>query len=584
MTSDNPFDGDELPPGASVFGDVAPQVGSSVFGNDDLSSGSSVFTDIEPDIEVDEVPIEAIESRKSSVFGDVESPIGFDDSPRIIQDSSPLLGSGLQVEGHVEGDVEGLDLDGADTDEVTLDLRSEVDIDDGSDDPVELSERLGNVSDDQDQGDREQDHGHEEPSQIELSYQDQVPEELEDEPENETAQAETTASHSFDDGIEPGEPIALDIDPDEDDGLEAWSDLGPSSSPVERLGQSSEDQTLAFDDIPEYEEVPAFDDMGELGAEPEREVVKIGSADRGDFFEFDGNSTDHTAAGVGGAAASSDLQPRVVTGAALLAVAIIAFALSPILALALIVVIVTIGAGELFNALRIAGYQPATLLGLAASIAMPLAVYVRGTQAVALIMGLTIVFGLIWYIVGVATEMPVMNLGVTVLGVFYVGGLASFGAAMLENAQRSDLVNDDGTELLLIALILTIAYDIGAYFSGRSMGRTPLTAISPNKTVEGLVGGMAMTVVASVVFVNLLGQFVSPVSDNVTLGEAFILGIAVAIMAPLGDLAESLIKRDLGIKDMGSILPGHGGVLDRVDALLFVLPTVYFFALAFVYA
>ena len=274
----------------------------------------------------------------------------------------------------------------------------------------------------------------------------------------------------------------------------------------------------------------------------------------------------------------------MVTGAALLAVAIIAFALSPILALALIVVIVTIGAGELFNALRIAGYQPATLLGLAASIAMPLAVYVRGTQAVALIMGLTIVFGLIWYIVGVATEMPVMNLGVTVLGVFYVGGLASFGAAMLENAQRSDLVNDDGTELLLIALILTIAYDIGAYFSGRSMGRTPLTAISPNKTVEGLVGGMAMTVVASVVFVNLLGQFVSPVSDNVTLGEAFILGIAVAIMAPLGDLAESLIKRDLGIKDMGSILPGHGGVLDRVDALLFVLPTVYFFALAFVYA
>ena len=584
MTSDNPFDGDELPPGASVFGDVAPQVGSSVFGNDDLSSGSSVFTDVEPDIEVDEVPIEAIESRKSSVFGDVESPIGFDDSPRIIQDSSPLLGSGLQVEGHVEGDVEGLDLDGADTDEVTLDLRSEVDIDDGSDDPVELSERLGNVSDDQDQGDREQDHGHEEPSQIELSYQDQVPEELEDEPENETAQAETTASHSFDDGIEPGEPIALDIDPDEDDGLEAWSDLGPSSSPVERLGQSSEDQTLAFDEIPEYEEVPAFDDMDELGAEPEREVVKIGSADRGDFFEFDGNSTDHTAAGVAGAAASSDLQPRVVTGAALLAVAIIAFALSPILALALIVVIVTIGAGELFNALRIAGYQPATLLGLAASIAMPLAVYVRGTQAVALIMGLTIVFGLIWYIVGVATEMPVMNLGVTVLGVFYVGGLASFGAAMLENAQRSDLVNDDGTELLLIALILTIAYDIGAYFSGRSMGRTPLTAISPNKTVEGLVGGMAMTVVASVVFVNLLGQFVSPVSDNVTLGEAFILGIAVAIMAPLGDLAESLIKRDLGIKDMGSILPGHGGVLDRVDALLFVLPTVYFFALAFVYA
>ena len=91
-----------------------------------------------------------------------------------------------------------------------------------------------------------------------------------------------------------------------------------------------------------------------------------------------------------------------------------------------------------------------------------------------------------------------------------------------------------------------------------------------------------MTVVASVVFLEVL-DVIEPFGTSGTFTDAIILGLAAAIMAPLGDLGESLIKRDLGIKHMGSILPGHGGFLDRFDALLFVLPTVYFFALAFFY-
>ena len=135
----------------------------------------------------------------------------------------------------------------------------------------------------------------------------------------------------------------------------------------------------------------------------------------------------------------------------------------------------------------------------------------------------------------------------------------------------------------MIAVILTVSYDVGAFFSGRAIGRTPLTQISPNKTVEGLIGGAALTVVSAVVFLQIIG-LVEPFSSMGGFREAIIVGIAAAIMAPLGDLAESLIKRDLGIKDMGSILPGHGGFLDRFDALLFVLPTVYFVALAFFYS
>ena len=119
---------------------------------------------------------------------------------------------------------------------------------------------------------------------------------------------------------------------------------------------------------------------------------------------------------------------------------------------------------------------------------------------------------------------------------------------------------------------LNASGDRRVLFVGRSAGSRPLSAASPNKTIEGLAGGMLLAVVAAVVFA-LVG--VHPFDQW---QEGLKLGILVALVAPLGDLAESLIKRDLGIKDMGSVLPGHGGVLDRFDALLFVLPAVWYLA------
>ena len=107
-----------------------------------------------------------------------------------------------------------------------------------------------------------------------------------------------------------------------------------------------------------------------------------------------------------------------------------------------------------------------------------------------------------------------------------------------------------------------------------------MSPASPNKTMEGLVGGMAVAVGVGIVM-GILGQ-PSPIADNDFpgggFGPALLLGVAAALAAPIGDLAESQIKRDLGIKDMGSILPGHGGLLDRFDSLLFVLPTTYYVA------
>ena len=143
--------------------------------------------------------------------------------------------------------------------------------------------------------------------------------------------------------------------------------------------------------------------------------------------------------------------------------------------------------------------------------------------------------------------------------------LGSFAALLLDWP--------DGTWLLFVAILLAVGYDVGGYFVGSAMGRAPLSEISPNKTIEGLMGGvLTATLVSVIVGVLELGPF----GDTISLFDTVLIGIAAAVVAPIGDLAESLMKRDLGLKDMGTVLPGHGGVLDRFDALLFVLPTVYF--------
>ncbi len=226
----------------------------------------------------------------------------------------------------------------------------------------------------------------------------------------------------------------------------------------------------------------------------------------------------------------------------------------------------------------IAGYQPAVLLGLTAVLSLPLAVFWRGEAAIGLVLVLSIVFGSLWYVMGISPDGAMRGLGATMLGIVHIGVLGSFAALMLS-------VDTFGTGLVTVAVILTVAYDVGGLAIGKVLGRTPLSAASPNKTVEGLMGGMAMVVIVAVIM-GVLGQPAPLASDTIDgggLSTMIMIGIAAALAAPIGDLAESQIKRDLGIKDMGTILPGHGGLLDRFDGLLFVLPTVWYVATAIVF-
>lgn len=268
-------------------------------------------------------------------------------------------------------------------------------------------------------------------------------------------------------------------------------------------------------------------------------------------------------------ASGRDLPQAIAVGAALALVAMLAFVAGPAITMVLVAVVIAIAGAEYFGAVYRGGFRPATLLGLVAVAALPLAAYWKGEAAFPVILSLTFITGVLWYILGVGGKVrPTANLGVTLLGVVWVGVLGAFAALILK-------IPDQGVSILLVAVVAAVAHDTGAFFIGRAMGRTPLTTVSPNKTVEGLVGGMVAAFIGVFVIVVVLGF------SNFSTGQALVLGLALALVAPLGDLAESLFKRDLGLKDMGSLLPEHGGVLDRFDGVLFVLPATYYVARLF---
>ncbi len=371
----------------------------------------------------------------------------------------------------------------------------------------------------------------------------------------------------------------------DDHGLPHWTE--PGTGEVPRLGGDEQDDDLAAwssltNSGPRWADDPAAAPSAP-SADPTPPPVTIGSGNASqvedDFFSYENDpraarrgrpapaETPMRASNNGSSNNPNDLMQRVLTAAVLAGVAVLCFAIGDVVTLLLVAAVLGVAASEFFVSLRRVGYQPATLLGLTASVATPLAVYWRGESAIGVVLFLSMLFGALWYLMGVASERPVPNLGVTFLVIIYVGVLGSFAAALLDFP--------DGRGLLLCAVLLAIGYDVGGYFIGRAMGRSPLSDVSPNKTVEGLLGGMITTVAVGFVVIGVVG--IAPF-DGQPFGtfDALLVAIGAAIVAPIGDLAESLMKRDLGVKDMGTILPGHGGLLDRFDALLFVLPTVYY--------
>lgn len=181
-------------------------------------------------------------------------------------------------------------------------------------------------------------------------------------------------------------------------------------------------------------------------------------------------------------------------------------------------------------------------------------------------------------VAGIATlslapeQRPFQTAALTLTAGLYVGGLLSFGVPLRETFGSSAL---EGTAYFFLPVALTWLADTGAYFGGRSLGRRKMAPrISPNKTVEGGISGLLAGTVGALVYGYLL---VPDLAESLGAPGLAGLGLVVAVAAAIGDLAESALKRECAVKDSSSLLPGHGGILDRLDSLLWSIPTAYFF-------
>ena len=268
-----------------------------------------------------------------------------------------------------------------------------------------------------------------------------------------------------------------------------------------------------------------------------------------------------------------NLSSAVIVGLVLVVLFVGTSFVGPAAMMALVMVVLAIAALEFFTQTSNRGLGAPMVVGVVACVAAPLAAYYMSHLAIAMVVVFAFIAGAV-SLVGSNDDHSgaVTSLGTLMLGVVYIGLLGSYAGMILRMSTLSAALPNIGTDTLFIAVFAVAANDIGAYFVGSAIGRTPLKeSISPNKTVEGVIGGTIATFCVVVILGLQSGTWDS-------LMEWIMLAAVVSIAAPIGDLLESVLKRSLGVKDFGTVLKGHGGVLDRFDGVLLSLPTVYFLA------
>ena len=272
----------------------------------------------------------------------------------------------------------------------------------------------------------------------------------------------------------------------------------------------------------------------------------------------------------------SDLAKRITSALIAAPVALIMIYLGG-LPLATFLAAVSAGcAWEFYRIAAAGGVEPLDPVGIPLAGAVPLAVYAAGiglyrpSLVVPAVAMLIILAAVIW--TRGPQRRPLGAASLTVMGILYTGGLLSFGYALREHPYA---VGDRaGTALVAFPLVLTWASDIGAFFVGRAVGGPKLIpSVSPGKTISGALGGLATTVLVSWLYVRFALRPVALLT--MTIPATILFGALISVAAQVGDLAESLLKREANVKDSSHLIPGHGGLLDRLDSLLFVLPVAY---------
>jgi phosphatidate cytidylyltransferase len=272
---------------------------------------------------------------------------------------------------------------------------------------------------------------------------------------------------------------------------------------------------------------------------------------------------DPASTGTGSPAAPSkagrDLRAAIGVGLLLGALVVGTLAIDARAFLAVVVVAIGYGAWELRRALTTKDIHVPLLPLMVGTVAMLVSAYVRGPEALVLTFGLTVVGLLVWRVAdGLAGA--ARDLAGSTLVAFYPVFLAGFASLML--------AEEDGRQRIILFMLVTVFSDIGGYAAGVTLGKHPMApSLSPKKSWEGFAGSvLTCAAVGSAGMVLILGG---------AWWTGALLGVVAAVGATLGDLVESSIKRDLGIKDMGTLLPGHGGLMDRLDSLVVVAPVAW---------
>lgn len=292
---------------------------------------------------------------------------------------------------------------------------------------------------------------------------------------------------------------------------------------------------------------------------------------------------------------SSELTRRTLFGviAAPIAIAILIIGGAPLAAL--LAICAALGAWEFFRIARAGGLDPMDNVGIVIAGLIPLLVHARylglydpagavgGISLAALAM--LLVLALAIWLRGVEGK-PLGSSAATLLGAAYTGGMLSFGYAIRNHEYafadaavhfggRTFAVPSGGI-LLLLPVFATWASDIGAYAVGRVMGRHKLIpSVSPGKTVEGAIGGLLGSMLVAWLYAEFVMRPTAHLGFRFAPAGVLVFGAVVSVAAQIGDLVESLFKREAGVKDSSHLIPGHGGILDRFDSLFFVMPLSY---------
>ncbi|MBX0328541.1 phosphatidate cytidylyltransferase [Oscillochloris sp. ZM17-4] len=243
---------------------------------------------------------------------------------------------------------------------------------------------------------------------------------------------------------------------------------------------------------------------------------------------------------------------------------------------------IVLGVVELNGIIRRGGYTPRTPVGLAVGLLVCAATAFQPSTSLDLsgaAIGLSILISLAYELLPRDRSDSLISWALTFSGAYYIGGLLSYFILIgqldtpLRGGWLAMLHIPPGTSWIFLVLAVTWLQDTAAYFVGRAFGRHKMAPIlSPKKSWEGAAGGFVTSILSALLAVAILGL-------PIGYADAALIGAAAGVAGPLGDLVESLIKRQIGIKDSGQLIPGHGGILDRIDSLLFTAPVIYYLIL-----